>query len=158
MKQSTLFSPFHPWVSKVGSSIFWIWMQIGKSDKNIKHNYKQCRSWWDGMLWAVSSGSTLFAKLIFRSVELKGLILENVFKTKSEWTIVTNGKTCFHQVWATIFDLITAHTPIRAQSSNCILSLLITASTLSAYFFTKEYIFWVPIWIYIYEFPQHMLS
>ena len=28
-----------------------------------KHNGKQCRSWWDGSWWAVSSGSALFAQL-----------------------------------------------------------------------------------------------
>ena len=30
---------------------------------NQEQNCKQCRSWWDGSLWAVSSGFTLFAKV-----------------------------------------------------------------------------------------------
>ena len=38
-------------------------MQTGKSVKNRKQNGKQCRSWIDGSLLAVSSGSTLFAKV-----------------------------------------------------------------------------------------------
>ena len=40
-----------------------------------KQNGKLCRSWWDGSFWAVSSGSTLFAKQMFRSAGLKGLSL-----------------------------------------------------------------------------------
>ena len=31
----------------------------------VKLNVKQRRSWWDGSLWAVSSGSTLFAKAYY---------------------------------------------------------------------------------------------
>ena len=42
----------------------WLWseqlFQIGVSVKNYQ-KCKQCRSWWDGSSWAVSSGSTLFA-------------------------------------------------------------------------------------------------
>ena len=38
--------------------------QIGVSmKKNQNQNSKQCRSWWDVSLWAVSSGSTLFAQV-----------------------------------------------------------------------------------------------
>ena len=31
----------------------------------IKQNGNQCKSWWDGSWWAVSSGSTLFVKICF---------------------------------------------------------------------------------------------
>ena len=45
---------FHPW----------IWtcplMQIGVS---VLKNCKQCRSWWDGSIWALSCGSTLLAQV-----------------------------------------------------------------------------------------------
>ena len=33
--------------------------------KNQSNSCKQCRSWWGGSLWAVSSGFTLFAKTCF---------------------------------------------------------------------------------------------
>ena len=35
----------------------------GVTVKIQKQNGKQCRSWWDDSSWAVSSGSTLFAKV-----------------------------------------------------------------------------------------------
>ena len=47
---------------------FWIWtcplMQTGVSVKNQKQNGKQCISWWDCMLQAVSTGSRLFAQVL----------------------------------------------------------------------------------------------
>ena len=49
-------------------------LQTGISVKHQQQNGKQCRSWWDGSLWAVSSGSTLFAKasvLVCRVVRVK---------------------------------------------------------------------------------------
>ena len=42
-----------------------------------KQNGKQCRSWWDGSLWAISSGSTLSAKvyiLVSKTEKIKWLL------------------------------------------------------------------------------------
>ena len=46
---------------------------------------------------------------------------------------------------ASVFCLITTHTPIRAQSSKQFLCLQITASVLFVYFFIKAYRLWVRI-------------
>ena len=37
-------------------------LQTGVSVKNQEQNGRQYRSWWDSSLWAISSGSALFAK------------------------------------------------------------------------------------------------
>ena len=42
-------------------------------------------------------------------------------------------------IFLTVFDLITAHTPISSRSSNEVYSLQITASVFSRYFFIKAY-------------------
>ena len=51
-------------------------LQIWVSSKHEWHTGKQCRSWSDGSLWAVSSGSALFVKafvLVCRGEEMNGL-------------------------------------------------------------------------------------
>ena len=48
-------------------------LRIGMSAINQEQNGKQCRSRWDGLFQAISSGSTRFAKICFWSARLKGL-------------------------------------------------------------------------------------
>ena len=45
-------------------SLKWKKKQQQKKNKTKKKQTgKQCRYWWDGLLWAISSGSTLFAQV-----------------------------------------------------------------------------------------------
>ena len=47
-----------------GLFYLWIWThQLSHVRVLVKKNDKLCRSWWDGSLFAVSSGSRLFAKV-----------------------------------------------------------------------------------------------
>ena len=54
--------------------------RIGKTFicKVKKLNVKQCRSWWDGSLWAVSSGYMLFVKVYYHRLwQWKSLTVAN---------------------------------------------------------------------------------
>ena len=54
----------------------WIWtcplMQIGVSIRTQKQNGQQCKFWWDSLLSAISSGSTLFELIIVLAESVKG--------------------------------------------------------------------------------------
>ena len=67
-KENRKCKPFHPWNGLFHSRIWTCPLirgfKMGVFSLNQKQNGKWCRSWWDSSLWAISSGSTLFAQVL----------------------------------------------------------------------------------------------
>ena len=62
----------------------------GDFSLNQKQNGKQCRSWWDGLLRAVSSGSTLFVLVLVLVCQAErfnasAVLRKNIYEGCSKW-------------------------------------------------------------------------